>query len=124
MKCFTRICAAALVIAIAPAAWAAGNKALSEAQQQYRQGRPPGLSGQPQQARTPCLKEAGAAYNEARKGALNNSGSSYSQNAIERCKAQPATDQEACVQRVMGAGSTSGSVKGGGLIRQTETKVQ
>lgn len=125
MNCIQRVGACALVLAAAPAAWAAGNQALSQAQQQYKQERAHCLSGQSHQDRATCLKEAAAAYAEARRGALNNSGgSNYSQNATERCSAQPPADREACVQRIMGAGTTDGSVKGGGIIRQTETKVQ
>jgi hypothetical protein len=45
-------------------------------------------------------------------------------NATARCEAQPAADRAACVQRILGAGSTQGSVGGGGLIRQTETPVK
>ena len=126
MNCFQRIGACALVLAIAPATWAAGNKALTEVQQQYKQERAYCMSGKSQQDRATCLKEAGAAYEEARRGALaKNSGSTnLSGNATARCDAQPVADREACMQRIMGSGTTEGSVKGGGIIRQTETKVQ
>jgi len=117
--------ALALALAAAPAAWSTGNKALSDAQRQFQQERAYCLSGQSQQDRATCLKEANNAYAEARRGALNNGGgANFSQNAVERCKAQPAADQDACVQRIMGAGSTEGSVKGGGLLRETETRVK
>lgn len=117
-----RIGAMALALAVIPAAWSAGNKAMSEAQRQFQEERAYCMSGKSQQDRATCLKEANNAYGEARRGALNNSGSSnFSQNATERCKAQPPADQDACVQRIMGAGSTQGSVKGGGLLRETET---
>lgn len=125
MNCIRNIGAIALALAVIPAAWAAGNKALSEAQRQYQQERAYCMSGQSQQDRATCLKEAVNAYGEARRGALNNSGSAdFSRNAVERCKAQPAADQNDCVQRIMGAGSAQGSVKGGGLIRETETPVK
>lgn len=125
MNCFHQMGAAALVIALAPATvWAAGNKGLSEAQQQYRQERARCQSGESQQDRATCLKEASAAYGEARKGALSTGSADYLQNATQRCKAQPAADQEACVQRIVGPGSTSGSAEGGGIIRHTETKVR
>jgi hypothetical protein len=125
MNCTRNIGVIALALAVMPAAWSAGNKALSEAQRQFQQERAYCLSGQSQQDRATCLKEATNAYGEARRGALNNSGgTNFSQNAIERCKAQPAADQDACVQRIMGASSTQGSVKGGGLLRETETPVK
>ena len=125
MNCLQRFSAVALVLALAPTAWAAGNKGSSEAQQRYQQERAHCLSGQSQQDRATCLREAGAALEEARRGRLDNSGgNSFTQNATQRCNAQPESDREACVQRILGAGSADGSVKGGGIIRQTETPVK
>ena len=124
MNCLQRYSALALVLALAPAAWAAGAKGTSEAQRRYQQERAHCLSGQSHQDRATCLKEAGAAYEEARRGRLDNSGNDYTRNATQRCNAQPEADREACMQRVLGAGSAQGSVQGGGIIRETETKVR
>jgi hypothetical protein len=126
MNCSQRFGACVIALALAPAAWSAGNKALPQAQQQYQQERAHCLSGQSHQDRATCLKEAAAAYQESRRGAPAGGAepANLSQNATARCEAQPPADREACVQRVMGAGSAEGSVKGGGVIRQTETKVQ
>jgi hypothetical protein len=127
MNCLQRIGACAIVLAFAPAAWPAISKAaLSEAQQQYKRERAHCLSGQSHQDRATCLREAGAAYQEARRGLLNGSGASadFSRNATARCEAQPPADRQACVQRIMGAGTAEGSVEGGGIIRQIETPVQ
>jgi hypothetical protein len=125
MNCIRNIGAIALALALTPAAWSAGNKALSDAQRQFQQERAYCTSGQSQQDRATCLKEATNAYGEARRGALTNSGgANFSQNAVERCKAQPPADQNDCVQRVMGASSTEGSVKSGGLLRETERPVK
>jgi hypothetical protein len=33
-------------------------------------------------------------------------------------------DRAACMARLQGAGKTEGSVEGGGVIRETETRVQ
>ena len=125
MNCTHKFGAIALALAVVPAAWSAGNKSMSEAQRQFQQERAYCMSGHSQQDRATCLKEADNAYAEARRGALGNTGSAnFSQNAVERCKAQPPADQDACVQRIMGAGSTEGSVKEGGLLRETETRVK
>jgi hypothetical protein len=119
-----RMMAVALVAAAAsPAAWSAGNKQLSDAQARYNQERARCLSGQSHQDRATCLREAGAALQEAKRGGLSTS-SNLSANATARCNAQPAADREACIQRIMGAGSTQGSVEAGGVIRQTETPVK
>ncbi|TWO73180.1 hypothetical protein FN976_02790 [Caenimonas sedimenti] len=121
MNHFTRIALATFSLAVLPAAWAAGPSA---AEQAYQKERAHCMSGKSHQDRATCLKEAGAARDEARRGALGSKSSGdLAGNATARCNAQPAADREACVQRILGAGSTSGSVEGGGVIRQTETKV-
>lgn len=118
-----RTLAAALLAAIAPAAFAAGNAGLADAQRKYEQERARCTSGQSHQDRATCLKEAGAAYDEARRGSLAGAGGAdLNANATKRCEAQPEADRAACVQRILGAGNAQGSVEGGGVIRQTETK--
>ena len=112
----------ALVLAVAPSAWAAAGKANSEAQQRYNRERAHCMSGQSGQDRAICLREARAALQEARRNRLQTgAGVNLDANATARCNAQPAADREACVQRIRGAGTTSGSVAGGGLIRELET---
>jgi hypothetical protein len=114
--------ALALTTALAPA-WAAGKAVPSAAGTTYQQERSRCLRGESHQDRATCLREAGAAYDEARRGGLGGaSGADLSRNATQRCEAQPPQDRQACVQRILGAGSAQGSVEGGGLLRQTETK--
>ncbi|MBE7367927.1 hypothetical protein [Ramlibacter pallidus] len=113
----------ALAAGLSPA-WAA-DPGLSQPQATYEQERARCLRGQTQQDRATCLKEAGASRDEARRGGLAAPpGTDLLRNATQRCEAQPPADREACVQRIHGAGSTSGSVEGGGQIRQTETPVR
>lgn len=116
--------ALALTVAIAPA-WGAGKSGLSQAQEDYRQQRTRCLSGESNQPLATCLREAGAAYEETRRGQLESApAAELARNATQRCAVQPPADQQACMQRIMGAGTTQGSVGGGGLIRRTETKVE
>lgn len=78
------------------------------------------------QDRSACLREAGAARYEARRGGLTSAPStSYEQNALARCALQPPADRSACEARMRGTGTTSveGSVLGGGLIRETVTPI-
>ena len=77
-----------------------------------------------QQDREACRREAGAARQEARRGGLT-PGDQAEQNALARCQLlQPAADRADCEARVRGAAaSTSGSVMGGGVIRETVTPV-
>jgi hypothetical protein len=114
--------ALALLLA-AGGACAAGKSTTSQAQRDYQQERARCLRGDSGQDRATCLKEAGAAYEEARRNRLGNApGADLARNATQRCEAQPPADREACVQRIQGARTTEGSVGGGGVLRQTETK--
>ena len=114
--------ALALALSIHPA-WAAGKGKLSQAQVDYQKERARCQRGESGQSLATCLKEAGAAYDEARRGSLGNTpAAELARNATQRCEAQPLGDREACMQRILGAGKTEGSVSGGGLLRETETK--
>jgi hypothetical protein len=82
-----------------------------------------------QQDRAACLREMGAAEQEARRNGLTSaSAGNYEQNALARCRLQPVADRADCEARVVGssgAGRTSveGSVMGGGVIRETVTPI-
>ena len=78
-------------------------------------------SDQSNQDRATCLKEAGAALAEDRRGRLGSPGGDYSQNAVSRCEALPADERDACQRRMQGEGMTSGSVEAGGLLREIVT---
>jgi hypothetical protein len=106
----------------APAASAAA-AAPSDAMARYQKERAACLSGQSNQDRTTCLKEAGAALAEARHRGLGGNGGPQVRalNASERCKGLPTADAQACMARMQGAGSTSGSVAGGGILRELVT---
>ena len=88
-------------------------------------------SGQSQQDRATCLKEAGAALGEARKGALdsNVAASGYDGNAVTRCEVFVGEELSACRARALGnaptdgATITRGSVNEGGIIRESITIV-
>jgi hypothetical protein len=73
-------------------------------------------NGTSNQDRATCLKEAGAAQGETRAGNLQG-GAAYDQNATDRCKALPASDQAACMGR-LNNGASSGSAQSGGIIRE------
>ncbi len=80
------------------------------------------------QDRAACLREAGAAQQEARRNGLTSASSTrYEDNALARCQLQPIADRAACEARVTGSGvgstSVDGSVAGGGLIRETVTPI-
>ncbi|MET3914593.1 hypothetical protein ABID97_001375 [Variovorax sp. OAS795] len=77
-----------------------------------------------QQDRAACLREAGAARQEAGRNGLTSVGPARADaNAMARCREQPAADRADCEARLQGGArtSTEGSVMGGGIIRETVT---
>lgn len=70
-----------------------------------------------------CLKNSAAAQAEKRQGTLDNNGGNFSANAMQRCHVFTGEERAACSARVVGLGSASGSVLGGGVIKQVETVV-
>lgn len=79
-----------------------------------------------QQDKAACMREAGAARQEAGRGGLTGgSGAALDANALERCKQLPGAEQADCEARLRGGvgSSSSGSVMGGGVIRETVTPV-
>lgn len=81
------------------------------------------MTGRTQQDRDTCLREVNNAAAEKRKGKLDNAGAQFEANARARCEALKGEDKSACEARVMGYGNASGSVAGGGVIREVETVV-
>ena len=90
----------------------------SEARLRYQQERAVCMSGASNQDRATCLKEAGAALQEARRGKLSASESQLGRNRTMRCYTLPVQDRQDCELRMSGAGSTSGSAQQGGILRE------
>ncbi len=77
-------------------------------------------SGESNQDRATCLKEAEAAQQESKtkNSQPGEAQAQYRQNALVRCDALPADERLACQRRMDGEGTTSGNVRDGGLIRE------
>ena len=118
------LCGLLAAIALAPAASAAqpDRQALAQAQARYQQERAACLAGQTSQDRVTCLKEAGAALAEARRGGLDGDPSQYAANQRQRCLQLPSEEQRDCLARMSGRGSVQGSVAGGGVLRELVTR--
>lgn len=114
------------LLCAAGAAWAqvpitaTGNTGI-DASGNTQQERAACMSGRTQQDQATCLREANNAAAEKRSGKLDNNGAQFEANARLRCEALAGEERSACEARVMGYGSTSGSVAGGGVIREVET---
>jgi hypothetical protein len=114
-------CAAAILLLSAGAAIAA--KA-SEAQLRYQEDRAVCISGASNQDRVTCLKEAGAALHEARRGNLSAvNQSELGHNRMVRCNALPMQDREDCAMRMQGQGTSTGSAQQGGILRELTRSV-
>ena len=104
-------------------ALAAGKTATADAQARYQQERAACLSGQSNQDRATCLHEAGAAFAQARREGLNDGPApQYENNALRRCEVLPGDDRRACVARMKGQGTTTGSAATGGIYRELVTR--
>lgn len=107
-------CAALLGLAGA----SAHARAPDAAQSRYDSERAVCMHGLSNQDKATCLKEAGAALQEARRGQLSTAGESdLERNRLARCDSQLGVNRDDCVMR-MHAGTTTGSAQGGGILRE------
>lgn len=119
------VAALASSLATAPAR-AADAAPAAAAKSTYAKERADCDAGRTAEDRATCLKEAGAAQQERKRNGLDNSGS-MRQNAVDRCKTLTGKDKTDCMARMDGPMSsdqkttTSGSVAGGGILRETKT---
>ena len=122
---------AGLIVVGAAATYAASpahaaDAAATAAKSTYAKERADCDAGRTAEDRATCLKEAGAAQQERKRNTLDNNGSAR-QNAIERCNLVAAKDKADCLARIEGPSqanqttTTSGSVAGGGVVRETKT---
>jgi hypothetical protein len=77
----------------------------------------------PEESRSACEREAGAAAQAARSGDLSSmDASTYERNALARCDAfQTPQDKAECQARMGSRATVGGSVEGGGLLRELTT---
>ncbi len=98
------------------------NQNAPTAQARYQAERTACTNGSSSQDRASCLREAAAAYQEARAGLLKPDDEQvYGQNRLIRCEPLPAKDREDCVRRMQGEGTVKGSAEDGGLLRKLVT---
>jgi hypothetical protein len=114
--------AALLAVTAATAQVATGTTGI-DASGNYQQEVQACMTGKTQQDQATCLTEARNAQADKKRGVLDNAGATFEANARARCDALAGEDKAACQARIMGFGSTTGSVAGGGLLREVETVV-
>lgn len=107
--------------AVAFGATAADPASLAAANERYQQERARCLSGQTSQDQETCLREAGAALQAARQGRAEDPPSDLARNLLQRCEVHPTAEaREECIRR-MNEGTVTGSVGGGGMVREHRT---
>jgi len=96
----------------------------ADAQAKYQRERAACMNGQTtNEDRATCLREAGAALAEARRGNLTDGQGQLRSNAKDRCNVLSGDERADCIARMKGEGSVSGSVGGGGILREKVTIV-
>ena len=106
---------AACAMALASLA-SAQNTGMGSNRQSYQQDRAFCQSGQSSQDLATCMREAGAAAQERPKGNLSEANEG---NKFARCDYHKnPEDREYCIRRMKGEGTVTGSVDGGGLLRE------
>jgi hypothetical protein len=114
--------AALLAMSAATAQVATGTTGI-DASGSYQQEVQACMSGKTQEDQATCLREARNAQADKKRGVLDNDSANFQANAVARCNALAGEDKAACQARMMGFGNTSGSVAGGGVLREVETVV-
>ena len=120
----TRIALITPVVAavlLAASAAAVAQTPPQDARARYEQEREKCMTNNTQDTLATCLREANNALDAARKGQLSSPGPIAMANATQRCEAfQNAQDRAECVRRVESE-PASGSVTGGGVLRESVT---
>lgn len=99
----------------------AQSPASSEAQARFEREREKCQTHNTQDSLATCMREANNALDASRKGQLSAPGAQAGKNATERCDAfQSAQEQAECARRIESA-PASGSVSGGGVLRESVT---
>lgn len=113
---------AAIALALGAAAGAQAATP-AEIEAQYRNDVARCNSGQTAQSKADCIREAGAARQEAMRNRLQNNGN-YDNNRYQRCQSLPAAQRDDCMKQMHGDNTrVMGSVEGGGVLRETTIPV-
>lgn len=122
--CQRRFRAAALCTLLLVAGMASSHAAsVNDPDDQYHRETQACLDGSSGQDQETCKTEARRALDARKKGALETDTSAAAMNASKRCEIFTDKDKATCLARMDARGSTSGSVAGGGILREVETVV-
>lgn len=112
--------AAVFAAAAGLAASPAPAQTTADAQQRYQADVERCRSGQTSQDQQTCLREAGAALQEARRNRLVTGTPSFDENQRARCDRLSGTERDDCTRLMSDPNAVvHGSIEGGGVIRET-----
>lgn len=97
---------------------------LEEAQARFKQEMANCVSGNTSQDKDSCMREARAALAEVKRGVPDRPGKTASKleaDTSQRCAVHQGQQRDACEARMRGEGSATGSVEGGGILREITT---
>ena len=115
---FLLLCAAG-ALSFSAAAPAAEPGGVAAARKLYMDERERCMSIASPEDKKTCLREAGAALDEAKSGKLGDGQAAFEQNKFARCAwHKNPEDRGYCERRMKGEGTTSGSVEDGGILRE------
>ncbi|MGB3290903.1 MAG: hypothetical protein WBA83_16650 [Burkholderiaceae bacterium] len=104
----------------APLAMAADTGTSTDIEARYKLDVQRCNTGQTNQDKATCLREAGAARDESRRNRLTNANQSYQQNQVSRCQALSASERQDCLTQMSGQNTkVEGSIGAGGVLRET-----
>lgn len=111
----------AMVVLVCGQALSVAAQDRSEKMRRFEADRQACLLGRTGQAYDNCIREAQAVLAEPPGTTAPVSAEEIQRNALARCDAQTGDDRKACVARIQGEGTVSGSVAGGGILRERIT---
>ncbi len=103
-------------------ALAADKNAPADAQARYLRDTAACRTAPAKTDQTACLREAGAARGNKEHAGVEPDSGRFARNALKRCEPLPPSERRDCVARMQGEGTTSGSVAGGGILRELVTR--
>ena len=121
LRMFRHAAASGLLVLFCIQSFSVAAQDRSEKLRRYDADRKACLSGKTDQTIDSCLKEAKAVLTERPGANPYVSPEQMQRNALIRCEALTGEERSACVARMQGAGTVSGSVAGGGVLRELVT---
>lgn len=118
---FRRGVGVAMVVLVCGQAVGVAAQDRSEKKRRFEADRQACLLGKTGQSYQSCMREAHAVLADKPSSIAPTSAEQLQRNALARCDAQTGDDHAACVARVRGEGTVSGSVAGGGILHELVT---